>query len=35
MALIKRVDITNGQWMTWIEITPARKIRKIFYGATE
>lgn len=22
MALIKRVDITNGQWMTWIEITP-------------
>ena len=22
MALIKRVDITNGQWMTWVEITP-------------
>lgn len=22
MALIKRIDITNGQWMTWIEITP-------------
>lgn len=22
MARIKRVDITNGQWMTWVEITP-------------
>ena len=22
MTLIKRVDITNGQWMTWVEITP-------------
>lgn len=22
MALIKRIDITNGQWMTWVEITP-------------